>query len=117
MDQETFSKLKGISLHNTNVKASIYNGTKPVRFLGEFDALVETRRRYTSCLFYVVTNHNSGFLLPSQTAQDLGLFSLHLNQIQKKPSFMTSDNALQRIFKKYPEVFTGVGKHKGIAQQ
>ena len=35
MDHETFSKLKGISLHTTNVKAYTYNATKPVRFLGK----------------------------------------------------------------------------------
>ena len=84
MDQETFLKLKGISLHKTNVKAYTYNATKPVRFLGKFDALVETRRRCATCTFYVVSNHNSGCLLSSHTAQDLGLVCLHENQIQKK---------------------------------
>ena len=113
MDQETFSKLKGISLHKTNVKAYTYNATKPVRFLGKFDALVETPRRYTTCTFYVVNNHNSGCLLSSQTAQDLGLVSFHLNEIQKKLSATTSDKAVQKIVNKYPEVFTGIGKLKG----
>jgi len=113
MDQETFLKLKGISLHKTNVKAYTYNATKPVRFLGKFDALVETRRRCTTCTFYVVSNHNSGCLLSSHTAQDLGLVSLHLNQIQKKLSVKTSDKAVQKIVNMYPEVFTGVGKLKG----
>jgi len=113
MDQETFLKLKGISLHKTNVKAYTYNATKPVRFLGKFDALVETRRRCTTCTFYVVSNHNSGCLLSSHTAQDLGLVSLHLNQIQKKLTVKTSDKAVQKIVNKYPEVFTGVGKLKG----
>ena len=113
MDQETFLKLKGISLHKTNVKAYTYNATKPVRFLGKFDTLVETRRRCTTCTFYVVGNHNSGCLLSSHTAQDLGLVSLHLNQIQKKLSVKTSNKAMQKVVNKYPEVFTGVGKLKG----
>ena len=38
MDQETFSKLKRISLRKTNVKTYAYNATKPVSFLGKFVA-------------------------------------------------------------------------------
>ena len=113
MDQETFSKLKGISLHKTNVKAYTYNATKPVRFLGKFDALIETRKKYTTCTFYVIADHKSGCLLSSQTAQDLGLVSLHLNEIQKKVSVKTDDEAVQKIVNKHPEVFNGVGKLKG----
>ena len=113
MDQGTFSKLKGISFYKANVKAYRYNATKPVRFIGTFDALLETPRRYTTCTFYVVNHHNSGCLLSSQTAQDLGLVSLHLHQIQKDLSVKTSDKALQKIVSKYPKVFTIVGQLKG----
>ena len=73
---------------------------------------METRRRYTTCTFYVVNHHNSECLLSSQTAQDLGHVSLHLNRIQNKHSAKTSDKAVQKIFNEYPEVLTGVGKLK-----
>ena len=68
------------------------------------------------CTLYVINNANSGCLWSLQTAQDVGLVSLRLNEIQKKSSVKTSDKAVQKIVNKYPEVFTGVGRHKDHSQ-
>ena len=84
IDQDTctFKKLQGIKLKSTNVKAYPYNSDKPVAMAGKFDTLVETKRRCTTTTFYV-TQDSGGYFLSSKMAQELGLISLHLNQIRE----------------------------------
>ena len=111
IDQDTFMKLQGIKLKSTNVKANPYNSDKPVEVAGKFDALVETKRRYTATTFYVT--QNSGGCL---AAQELGLVSLHLNQIRKTTKdqeIKVADPKLQKILGKHKKVFCGLGKLRG----
>ena len=82
VDQDTFKKLQGIKLKSANVKAYPYNSDKPAEMAGKFDALVETKRKYTATTFYV-TQDSGGCLLSFKTAQELGLISSHLNRIRK----------------------------------
>ena len=82
---------------------------------GKFDALVETKRRYTATTFYV-TQDSGGCLLSSKTAQELGLISLHLNQIRKttkEQEIKVADPELQKILGKHKKVFHGLGKLRG----
>ena len=115
IDQDTFKKLQGIKLKLTNVKAYPYNFDKPVEMAGKFDALVETKRRYTATTFYV-TRNSGGCLLSSKTAQELGLISLHLNQIRettKEQEIKVADPELQKILGKHKKVFCGLYKLRG----
>ena len=73
--------MDGVDLKTTNVKAFAYTVAKPVKFIGKFETLVETRKRVAVATFYVASNPNSGNLISSTTAQDLGLISLHVNKV------------------------------------
>ncbi len=57
--------------------------------------------------FYVVKGQDSGKLLSLSTAQDLGLITLHINNVS------TKDAALDNIIAKHKSVFNGLGKLKG----
>lgn len=45
INEQTFSKMDGVQLKPTSTKAFPYNLEQPVKFLGKFDAVVETRKR------------------------------------------------------------------------
>ncbi|XP_065068432.1 uncharacterized protein K02A2.6-like [Rhopilema esculentum] len=78
---------------------------------GKFESLVETKKRYAIAKFYV-TEDNGGCLLNASTAQDLGLISLHLNQVHS-PTGNIQNKDLNDIVNQYPDVFKGLGKMKG----
>ena len=83
IDENTYAKMKETDLRPTNIKAFAYNSPKPVKFLGKFDAVIETKKRVAIATFYVAKGTNSGNLLSLSTAQDLGLISLHLHKLSK----------------------------------
>ena len=63
IDEQTFSKMDGVQLKPTNTKAFPYNSADPVKFLGKFEVVVETRNPLSVAMFYVVKGQNSGNLL------------------------------------------------------
>ena len=73
IDKETFAKLPEIELENTKTRAFAYDTSKPVKYIGKFDAVIETRKRYAVATFYVVNNKASGNFISADTAQELGL--------------------------------------------
>ena len=118
IDKETFAKLPEIELENTKTRAFAYDTDKPVKFIGKFDAVIETRKRYAVATFYVVNNNTSGNLISADTAQELGLVTLHLNKISSriKPSTpVTNDGKLNKVLEKHSAVFKGLGKLKDNA--
>ena len=118
IDKETFAKLPEIELENTKTRAFAYDTDKPVKFIGKFDAVIETRKRYAVATFYVVNNNTSGNLISADTAQELGLVTLHLNKISShiKPSTpVTNDGKLNKVLEKHSAVFKGLGKLKDDA--
>ena len=54
MDRKAFQKLKKVTFRNTNTQAYTYNKKTPVDFLWKFAGVIETKRRYTVGVFYVV---------------------------------------------------------------
>ena len=80
--KNTFTKLQNIELKPTTVKAYPFNSEKPVKMEGKFRALAESQHKFTVATIYVATE-DGGCLLSSETAQELGLVSLHFNQINK----------------------------------
>ena len=104
----TYNKMNRPELKPTNIKAFAYTATKPVQFVGKFEAVIETRKRVTVATFYVTKTTDSGNLISSETAQELGLISLHLHKVSS-----TKDNKLDAILNKHANVFNGLGKLKG----
>ena len=108
-----------IPLQKTHIKAYPFNSTAPVRMKGKFQTLVESRKRITVATIYV-TAEDGGCLLSNDTAQELGLISLHLNQIettktsQNKPTtgLSVTDKTVRSIINKHSKVFQDVGKLK-----
>ncbi len=107
IDEQTFSKMDGVQLKPTNTKAFPYNSTQSVKFLGKFEVVIETRKRLSVAIFYIVKGQNSGNLLCLSTAQELGLITLHLYNLT------TKDDKLDKVLSKHPKVFQGLGKWKG----
>ena len=108
IDHNTYAKMNKPELKPTNIKAFAYTATKSVQFVGKFEAVIETRKRVTVATFYVTKTTDSGNLISSQTAQELGLISLHLHKVSS-----TNDNKLDGILNKHANVFNGLGKLKG----
>ena len=105
--------MKTIQLKPTNVKAYPYNSTEPVKMLGKFDTVFETKKRLVSAQFYV-TDHNGGCLLSGITAKDLGLVTLHINHLhQNTDQESIRDENVRRLVQKFPKIVEGVGKLKG----
>ena len=80
IDENTFKQLQNLNLQKTHVRACSFNSSKPVQMTGKFDTLIESRKRLTIATI-CVTAQDGGCLLSNTTAQELGLISLHLNQI------------------------------------
>jgi hypothetical protein len=99
--------MKDVKLTRTNMKAFAYSKKSPVEFVGKFEALIETKKRMSVATFFVVKEKHCGNLLSLNTAQELGLVSLHLNKLTSK------DAALDHILQKNSTVFTGLGKLNG----
>ena len=120
IDKNTFAKLRNITLKPTSVKAYPFNSDKPVKMEGKFRALAESKHKFTVATIYV-TSEDGGCLLSSDTAQELGLVSLHLNQMNKNTTNAeqqthsktnVNDQNLQRMLDNHAPVFSGLGKLK-----
>ena len=116
IDQSTFKQLGPITLRKTRIKAYPFNGTVPVKMKGKFQTTVESRKKITVATIYV-TEADGGCLLSANTAEDLGLITLHLNHIKvTKPNSQAAqqvnipDKGVQRIVNKHSSVFQGQGK-------
>ena len=106
IDQNTYAKIKSSELTHTKINAFAYNSSEPAKFLGEFDAVVETKKRVAIATFYVTKRRDSGNLLSLSTAPDLGLIRLHLHKLS------STDGNILIIINKLASVFTGLGKLK-----
>ena len=120
IDKNTFAKLRDITLKPTSVKAYPFNSDKPVKMEGKFRALAESKHKFTVATIYV-TSEDGGCLLSSEIAQELGLVSLHLNQMNKNTANAeqqthsktnVNDQNLQRMLDNHAPVFSGLGKLK-----
>ena len=108
IDKNTYENMSGVTLEKTSIRAFAYNATKPVQFLGKFQALIETKKRIAVATFYVAKTRNSDCLISVTTAQELGLISLHLNKVSGG-----RETKLDKILSKHANVFKGLGKLKG----
>ena len=116
IDENTLKTLGDINLKKTNIKAYPFNSTESVKMKGKFQTLVESRKRIT----VATTEQDGGCLLGNNTAQELGLISLHLNKIGTSTNFRKQNNTtnthpvkdktIQNLLTKHKQVFEGTGK-------
>ena len=93
-------------------KAFANNARMPVKFLGKFEALIETQKHTTVATIYVVKTPDSGNLISSTTLQELGLISLHINKLSN-----TNDKRLDKILTKTCNSFQGSGQIERCTNQ
>ena len=97
MDENAFSKLQShnkrnqVKLRKPKTKIYAYGSTTPLPVLGTFTTVVESRRRVTFAMFYVVQAAN-GSLLSCATAQELDLIRLNVSSINTKVNNLPSKN-------------------------
>ena len=114
-----FSNISDVTVAHTETRAFACNSSQSVQFIGKFQALVRTKKRYTVATLFVVDDENSGNLVSAQTAQELGLVSLHSNTVSTKTTLrdrpilpVTKDKAMREILAQSTEVFDCLGKLK-----
>ena len=78
---------------------------------GKFQTLVESRKRITVATIYV-TEQDGGCLLGNNTAQELGLISLHLNKIGTSTNFRKQNNTTNTHPVKDKTIQNLLTKHK-----
>ena len=129
IDSPTFERLQGtVKLVNTNTKIHPYGSETPLSLKGQFQALIESKKRYAVTQIYVVEGAG-GNLLSAKTAQDLNLIQMVnrvSTQAESKESKIvappksqevghvpqTKDKRIQEIIQEYQSVFQGEGKLK-----
>ena len=129
IDSPTFEKLQGtVKLVNINTKIYPYGSETPLSLKGQFQALIESKKRYAVTQIYVVEGAG-GNLLSAKTAQDLNLIQMVnrvSTQAESKESEIvappksqevghvpqTKDKRIQKIIQEYQSVFQGEGKLK-----
>ena len=119
IDETTFKQLQNINLQKKHIRTNLFNSGEPIQMTGKFDTLFESRKRLTEATIYV-TGQDGGCLFNNTTAQELGLISLHLNQVdtQRKASRKNKETGLKtikdqkvrNILHEDSKVFQGVGK-------
>ena len=108
LDKKTFDSLTRdhrVTLQPSSTRLFAYGSNTPLRKIGKFETLIESRRKLTTSTIHV-TDGQSGYLLSYQRARELGLIALHLNALQEKP--LNSKQLRER----YPDLFQDIGKLK-----
>ena len=106
IDEDMYKKIKGyVTLEKPKIKLLGYNSNTPLRTIGKFCETVEVRKQLTVATFYVVSRRSES-LISAETAAALGLIKF-ANMITTKSS----------ILQQYPDVFSGIGKLKGVQVQ
>ena len=95
----------------TATKIYSYGGSKPLPVLGTFTTHVELKQKLTPATIYVFRLAH-GCLLSHQT--ELDLISIDTSSIASVNSSTptASTNNSNDILKRYPDLFTGIGKMK-----
>ena len=103
VDEGSFQKLQHlVKLRKANIKLFGYNSRTPLKTLGRFSEMVESRNKMTLAEFYVVAGH-SGSLINADTAEALNLIK-----------FTNNINSTDSIHQQYHDVFHGIGKMKNV---
>ena len=100
IDSTTYNTLEKIpQLKKSNTKIFTYGGEKPMKIIGKFEAMVESKKVFNIETFYVVQG-NSGNLLSYQSAKNLQIIET------------INSNTASNWKSQFPELFTGIGTLK-----
>ena len=76
IDSKTYDRLQSsIKLSKSTTKIFAYGSDKPLTLKGQFQAALESDKRFTNSVIHIVEG-SSGNLLSAKTAQELGLIQL-----------------------------------------
>ena len=95
------AKKLNVKFKSCNRKLYPYGNSEPLKVVGCFDTQIASKGSSVHAEF-VVVDHDSVPLLGKESAIELGLLSLNINNVSDKPEWKT----------KYQKVFNGVGKLK-----
>ena len=141
IDSKTYDRLQSsVKLFKRTTKIFAYGSDKPLPLKGQFQAALESDKRFTNSVIHDVEG-SSGNLLRAKTAQDLGLIQLvnkvteidtEETEVDRRETETTestntrnikqtlsktasslpkcTDQNIQRIIDKYETVFVGEGK-------
>lgn len=118
LDNASFKRIRknddSIRLQPTSIKIYPYNSQVPLPIRGKFEAKFRNGTTTTTATFYVVEG-NSGSLLGYQTATELGL--LHVNVNQTTNNSVPNASKTSALVAQYKQLFTGIGKLKNYQQK
>ena len=114
--EDTFQKFgQNIRLQKCKTSIFAYGASETLPIIGKFEATLETKSKLTVADLHVVKGNNV-CLLSYETATNLGLVTVHVQQInsskipdankQKRPLSLTG------VLQKYPNLFNGIGQLK-----
>ncbi|CAB4013461.1 Retrovirus-related Pol poly [Paramuricea clavata] len=115
IDENTFAninKYKSISLKRTRTKLFAYGSKQQLPVIGTFEATIETKKRMTISTIHVVRG-NYGSLLSYQTATELNLIKVNVNNVKVTGNDKIEqchDSRKDKMDKKFPHLFHGIGK-------
>lgn len=123
IDEDTFMTIQqqnpSIRLKKSKQRLFAFGSTTPLPVVGQFECVLESKKRFTSAKIIVVRKA-TGCLLSGQTSIDLNFITINVNKIHSKPtqkpakSKLADDDKvphrLKPVIRKYDEVFHGIGK-------
>ena len=109
IDSKTYELIGKPSLRRTKRKVYPYNAGE-IQSLGQVHCGLESKDRFLETDLLVVKAENSGNLLSYTTACSLGLVQLSKDVLVYKTE--VKDSEVDKWVKKFPEVFSGIGKLK-----
>ena len=96
-------------ISRTDTKAYAYGQKQKLPIKGKFTATVETSRKITTAVFYIIGGNNDS-LLSYDTSVQLDSIP-EINSVHEENKNNLGGN-VQYLLKKYPELFQGIGKLK-----
>ena len=118
LDSASFERIQKnnakLQLEPTSIKIYPYNSTVPLPTTGKFEVQFCNGTKTTSATFHVVEG-NSGSLLGYETATELGLLHVNVNQTTTMPTSTSSNTS--DLVAKFQHLFTGIGKLKDYKQK
>ena len=119
--ENTFNTIKqqnpGICLKKSKKRLYAFGNTTPLPVLGQFECVLESKKRFTTATI-VVVQQAAGCLLSAQTSIDLNFITINVNKIHsksaEKPTTVSKLASDKKIPSRLKPVITGVQAHLHI---
>ncbi len=117
IDENTFAlinKRNPTLLKRTRTKLFAYGSKQQLPVIGKFEATIETKKRMTAATIHVVKG-GYGSLLSYQTATELNLIQVNINNVTVKDKSKQSQSSIKdKINQSFPNLFKGIGQLKNF---